>query len=94
MTSGITVGSVRGCRVTGIPTATDTCGGLEYIVSCLGAALQLRRPRLFMYGKKQKAMVPLVCGLVLMVFPYFISNTVLLVILGVALMAIPYFVRI
>jgi hypothetical protein len=48
----------------------------------------------FMYGKKQKAVVPLVCGLVLMVFPYFISNTVLLVIVGVALMAIPYFVRI
>jgi hypothetical protein len=48
----------------------------------------------FMYGRKQKAVVPLVCGLVLMVFPYFISNTVLLVIVGVALMAIPYFVRI
>jgi hypothetical protein len=48
----------------------------------------------FMYGKKQRAVVPLVCGLVLMVFPYFISNTVLLVIVGVALMAIPYFVRI
>jgi hypothetical protein len=48
----------------------------------------------FMYGKKQKAVVPLVCGLVLMVFPYFISNTVLLVIVGVVLMAIPYFVRI
>jgi hypothetical protein len=48
----------------------------------------------FMYGKKQRAVVPLVCGLVLMVFPHFISNTVLLVIVGVALMAIPYFVRI
>ena len=46
------------------------------------------------YGKKQKALVPLVCGLVLMVFPYFISNTILLVAIGVALIAIPYFVRI
>jgi hypothetical protein len=49
---------------------------------------------LFVYGKKQKAVVPLVCGLALMVFPYLISNTILLVAVGVALVAIPYFVRI
>lgn len=48
----------------------------------------------FIYGKKQKAVVPLVCGLVLMVFPYFISNTILLVAIGVVLMAIPCLVRI
>jgi predicted membrane protein len=47
----------------------------------------------FMYGRKQKAVVPLVCGLVLMFFPYFVSNTVLLVAIGVALIVIPYFVR-
>ncbi len=48
----------------------------------------------FVYGKKQKAIVPLVCGLALMAFPYFISNTVLLVAFGALLMAIPYFVKI
>jgi len=48
----------------------------------------------FIYGKKQKAAVPLVCGLVLMIFPYFISNTILLVAIGVALITLPYFVRI
>jgi predicted membrane protein len=48
----------------------------------------------FIYGRKQRAVVPLVCGLALMIFPYFISNTVLLVTIGVALLAIPYFVRI
>ena len=37
--------------------------------------------------------VPLVCGVALMIFPYFISSTILLVMLGVALIAIPYFVR-
>ncbi len=47
----------------------------------------------FIYGKKQKATVPFVCGLVLMVFPYFVSSTLLLVIIGVVLMAVPYFVR-
>jgi hypothetical protein len=48
----------------------------------------------FMYGRRQKAVVPLVCGLVLMIFPYFVSNTILLVAIGVALIATPYFVRI
>jgi hypothetical protein len=47
----------------------------------------------FVYGRRQKMVVPLACGVALMVFPYFISNTILLVILGLALIAIPYFVR-
>ena len=48
----------------------------------------------FIYGKRQRAVVPLVCGLALMIFPYFVANTVALVAIGIALMAIPYFVRI
>ena len=48
----------------------------------------------FLYGKKQQAIVPLFCGLALMVFPYIVSNTFLLVAIGVALTALPYFVRI
>jgi hypothetical protein len=48
----------------------------------------------FVYGKKQQAVVPLVCGLALMVFPYFISGTGLLIAIGAALTAIPYFVRV
>ena len=47
----------------------------------------------FVYGKKQQSVVPLLCGVALMAVPYFISNTILLVIVGVALAAIPYFVR-
>ena len=47
----------------------------------------------FVYGKKQSAVVPLVCGLVLMIFPYFISNTILLVAIGVVLIVLPYFVK-
>jgi hypothetical protein len=45
------------------------------------------------YGRKQRAAVPLVCGLGLMVFPYFVSNTILLIAIGVVLIVIPYFVR-
>lgn len=48
----------------------------------------------FIYGKKQRAIVPLACGLALMVFPYFVSGTFLLIAIGVGLMAIPWFVRV
>jgi hypothetical protein len=47
----------------------------------------------FLYGKKQRAVVPLVCGLALMIFPYFVSNNLALVAIGVVLAAIPYFFR-
>jgi hypothetical protein len=47
----------------------------------------------FIYGRKQRAVVPLLCGLALMVFPYFVSNVMLLVGIGVLLIAIPYFLR-
>lgn len=47
----------------------------------------------FLYGKKQRSPIPMVCGLALMIYPYFIGNTLLLVAIGVVLMAIPYFIR-
>jgi len=47
----------------------------------------------FIYGKKQRAVVPLMCGLALMLFPYFVPNVVLLVAIGALLIAIPYFLR-
>lgn len=48
----------------------------------------------FIYGRKQRAIVPLVCGVALMAFPYFVTGTVWLIVVGIALMAIPYFVRV
>jgi len=47
----------------------------------------------FLYGKKQKAVVPLITGIALCVVPYFIANVYVLVSVGVVLVAIPYFVR-
>ncbi len=47
----------------------------------------------FIYGRKQSAPVPLLCGLALMIFPYFVSNIPLLVGVGVLLVAVPYFFR-
>jgi hypothetical protein len=37
--------------------------------------------------------VPLVCGIALMVYPYFIANVTVLVMIGAVLVAIPYFFR-
>lgn len=48
----------------------------------------------FIYGKKQNAKVPMLCGVALMIFPYFVSSTVALVGTGAVLVAVPYFVRV
>ncbi len=45
------------------------------------------------YGRRQRAPVPFLCGIGLMAFPYFVSSTTLLVVVGCALAAVPYFVR-
>lgn len=47
----------------------------------------------FIYGKRQNATVPLVCGIALMVIPYFITSVMVMVLLCVALIAVPYFIR-
>jgi hypothetical protein len=47
----------------------------------------------FVYGKKQSMVIPLVCGLTLMVYPYFMPNAVALVLMGLVLVAMPYFFR-
>jgi hypothetical protein len=48
----------------------------------------------FIYGKRQKAPIPLFTGIALFIFPYFITNVYLLVATGIVLMFVPYFVRI
>jgi len=47
----------------------------------------------FIYGRKQRTIVPLLCGLALMVVPYFIPNALLLFVVGFVLVAVPYFLR-
>ena len=47
----------------------------------------------FVYGKRQRAIVPLVCGVALMVVPYMVSNAWLLVVAGAAIAAVPYFFK-
>ncbi|GJM11315.1 MAG: hypothetical protein DHS20C11_35910 [Lysobacteraceae bacterium] len=47
----------------------------------------------FMYGKKQKSLAPLCTGLALCIFPYFMNNVYVLVLIGTGLLTVPYFFR-
>ena len=47
----------------------------------------------FIYGKKQKKIMPLLCGLGLMLFPYFVTSTTLIVITGILLVVAPWFIK-
>ncbi len=47
----------------------------------------------FIYGKRQREIIPFLCGVALFVFPYFMPNVYVLVLTGLAIMAIPYFTR-
>ena len=47
----------------------------------------------FVYGKKQKKGVPFICGIGLMLFPYFVSNAVVVIAIGCLLAALPYVIR-
>lgn len=43
------------------------------------------------YGRRQRALIPLLCGLLLIVVPYFISNSFVPAAAGVALATLPFF---
>jgi hypothetical protein len=47
----------------------------------------------FIYGRKQKAPVAFICGLLLMGYSYFFDNTFVIVAIGIVLAAVPYFIR-
>lgn len=47
----------------------------------------------FIYGRKQQQPVPLLCGLALMIYPYFVSAALPLAAIGTVLTVLPYFIR-
>ena len=47
----------------------------------------------FNYGRKERSFKPLMIGVVLMVYPYFVSNTILLYALGIGISSLLYFWR-
>ena len=58
-----------------------------FLFGCVGLGLLI-------YGRKQRAVVPFVCGLTLMLLPYFVANTIYLVLIGALLILACYFIRI
>jgi hypothetical protein len=47
----------------------------------------------FMYGRKQRRVVPFVSGIGLIAVPYFVDGTTTMVAICVLLMVLPYFIR-
>lgn len=47
----------------------------------------------FIYGKRQSMIMPLVCGIALVVYPWFVSGALLTLVIGLALVALPFVLR-
>ena len=62
--------------ISGMPTVANILGSLLFGSIGFGA---------FIYGKKQAEWKPMVVGIALMAFPYFISQTIALYIVGTLL---------
>jgi predicted membrane protein len=45
------------------------------------------------YAKRQRAPVPLICGVALLICPFVVSNVIVLIVSGIVLCAVPYFFR-
>ena len=48
----------------------------------------------FIYGKKQRCIMPFISGLALMIYPYFVDTVTLILGVGTILIALPYFIRV
>lgn len=59
---------------------------LSVFFGALGAGYAL-------YGRKQRAIAPLISGVALMVFPYLVHGTPMTLLVGAAIAAVPYFWR-
>lgn len=46
----------------------------------------------FIYGKRQTKFAPLIAGMMLCVYPYFVDSLLWLVVIGAMLMAAPFFI--
>jgi len=47
----------------------------------------------FTYGRKQKEVIPFLTGIALFVFPYFISNILILIAVGIAIVILSYYIK-
>lgn len=68
------------------PNADVSSLMLSVFFGALGAGYAL-------YGRKQRALVPLASGVALMVFPYLVTGGLMTLLVGAAIAALPYFWR-
>ena len=47
----------------------------------------------FIYGKKQQCLIPVIAGIGLCVFPYFIPNLLAMIVVGTLLTAAPWLLK-
>ncbi len=47
----------------------------------------------FLYGKKQSQAPALICGIVLMVFPYIVTELKYMIPIGIVFVVLPFFVK-
>jgi hypothetical protein len=48
---------------------------------------------MFLYGKRRSEFVMMIAGVVMMVFPYFVSNTIAMIGIGVAIGGLVWYMR-
>ena len=68
------------------PSADVTSMMLSVFFGALGAGYAL-------YGRRQRALVPLVSGVTLIVFPYLVTGGLMTLVVGGLIAAVPYFWR-
>ena len=73
----------------GLPQASDFSTAKIFAWTIFGAI----GFAVFLYGKKNKFLRPIIIGIALMAYPYFISGTFFLYLVGIALIAALYFWR-
>jgi len=77
----------------GLSSLAGSGGGINWWNIVSGIVFGIIGWFAFIHGKKEKSWRPMVIGIALMVYPYFVSNTVLAIIIGIALTAALYFWR-
>jgi dolichol kinase len=47
----------------------------------------------FIYGKRQQQIVPLLAGILLCIYPYFVDNLIISLVIAAVLLIAPFFIR-
>ena len=77
----------------GLSNLVSSGGGINWWNILSGTVFGIIGWFAFIHGKKEKSWRPMAIGVALMVYPYFVSNTILAVLIGIALTAALYFWR-